>query len=262
MKNLDVVDSRSVDIEKLIDFLKLQMPKSVYLIGDIEANEGNLRAFVAIENHEIIGIICYFWGSPGSQIIWILGSEKTVERFIDGLDDEIFIVLLPLSSGKKLREKFPNITVNPEYIMECSKSDFNATTGDFRILGPDDIDQWGFLKTERKNLSREELAQNVKNLNSQLCFGLFLDGKLVSGCIIETETPEFAVIGSVKTLSNHRNKGYATSLMCNVMNYFVERGKKAYLFVRKDNTAAIRSYVRVGFTIVDEILLSSNGIKS
>ncbi|MCL5802550.1 MAG: GNAT family N-acetyltransferase [Candidatus Thermoplasmatota archaeon] len=261
MKNADIVDFRSVDRKKLMNFLMDQMPKSVYLLGDLESNGTNFTMFTALDNGEIRGVVCYFWGIPGTGIIWILGNEKTVAKFIDGLENETFVILIPVSSERKIRERFRNIISYQEYIMECTKTDSDARTENCRILGIDDVDQWGFLKTERTNFSREEKDQFVKNLKDQTCFGMFENGSLVSGAVIEAETRDMVVIGSVKTLSNHRNRGYATSLVGHIMHHYLEIGKKGYLFVRKDNIPAIRAYVKAGFTIVDEILISYNGIK-
>jgi ribosomal protein S18 acetylase RimI-like enzyme len=216
--------------------------------------------FAAVENSRISGIVLYYWGIPGTGIIWILGNERTVESFIDGLDEGTFAILAPIESKRKLNEKFRGIRSYPEYIMICNEQVADHDDSNVRILGTEDIEQWGYLRTERKTFSREENQQFLKNLNEQTCFGLFVDGTMVSGAVIESSTPEIAVIGSVKTLSNQRNKGYATELMVSVVRYCRKKGQTAYLFVRKDNLPAIRVYRLVGFSIVDEILISYLGM--
>lgn len=260
MKKAEIVDFRSLDREKIMVFLRNEMPKSVYLIGDLASGHENITMFAAVEDSRISGIILYYWGIPGTGIIWILGSEKTVERFIDGLEEGTFAILVPIESGKKLHEKFRDIRSYPEYIMICTEQVEDHENSDVRLLGTGDLNQWGYLKTERKTFSREENEQFLKNLQDQTCFGLFADGALVSGAMIESSTPEMAVVGSVKTLSNHRNKGYATALMASVVRHCRNNGQAVYLFVRKDNLPAIRAYRKVGFSIVDEILISYLGM--
>jgi ribosomal protein S18 acetylase RimI-like enzyme len=262
LKKADIVDFRTLDRQGVMEFLKEQMPRSVYLIGDMVSGHENLTMFAALEESKIKGIILYYWGVPGTGIIWILGNHGTVDRFIDGLEEGTFAILVPIESGKKLKEKFGDIRSYPEYIMKLTEQAADNHGGDdVRILGSDDLAQWGYLKTERKTFSREENDQFLKNLQEQTCFGLFVGGTLVSGAMIETGTSEIAVIGSVKTLSNHRNKGYATALMASVARYCRNNGQEVYLFVRKDNLPAIRSYRKVGFTIVDEILISYLGME-
>ncbi len=261
MKKAEIVDFRTLDRKEVMDFLRKQMPKSVYLIGDLVSGHENLTMFAAVEEPEITGIILYYWGVPGTGIIWILGNHGTVDRFIDGLEEGTFAILVPVESGKKLKEKFGDIRSYPEYIMRLSGKVAYNHDHDIRILGIDNLEQWAYLKTERKTFSREEREQFLGNLRDQVCFGLFVGKTLVSGAMIETSTSEMAVIGSVKTLSNQRNKGYATALMGAVASHCLTKGQDVYLFVRKDNSAAIRAYRKVGFTIVDEILISYLGME-
>ncbi len=260
MKKAEIVDFRSLDREKIMDFLREQMPKSVYLIGDMLSGNGKFTMFASVEESRISAIILYYWGVPGTSLTWILGDHKAVGRFIAGLDEGTFAILVPMESSGKLKERFKDVRSYPEYIMLCNGQAADHSKGDFRILGPEDIDQWGYLKTERKTFSREENDQFLRHLTDQICFGLFADGIMVSGAVIETSTTQMAVIGSVKTLSAYRNKGYATALMASVVRYCRDNGQAAYLFVRKDNLPAIRAYRNVGFSIVDEILLSYVGM--
>lgn len=260
MKKIEIVDFRSLDREKVIDFLMEQMPKSVYLIGDMLSGNVKFTMFAAVEDSRILGIILYYWGVPGSSIIWILGNRKTVGRFIESLDNGTFAILVPIESAEKLKERFKDARSYPEYIMLFKGHITDHSEGDFRILGPEDREQWGYLKTERKTFSREENDQFFRNLTDQTCFGLFANGIMVSGAVIEASSPEIAVIGSVKTLSAYRNKGYATALMASAVRYCHKNGQSVYLFVRKDNLPAIRAYMKVGFSIVDEILISYVGM--
>lgn len=257
---MEIIDYRSLEWQKIMDFLMKQMPKSVYLIGDMLSGSGKFSMFVAVEDSDISGIILYYWGIPGSGITWILGDHQTVERFIKSLDDGTFVILTPVELEKKLQERFRDVRSYPEHIMLCTGNDEYKTEIDFRILGPEYIDQWGFLQTERKSISREENDQFLRTLTNQTCFGIFVDKIMVSGAVIETSTPEMAVIGSVKTLSVYRNKGYATSLMASIVGYCHNKRQVLYLFVRKDNLAAITAYRKVGFSIVDEILISYIGL--
>jgi predicted GNAT family acetyltransferase len=55
------------------------------------------------------------------------------------------------------------------------------------------------------------------------------------------------LIGVVATHEDHRNKGYATSIVSELVRQILEKLPIAMIYVLRDNPPAIRAYEKVGF---------------
>ncbi|HYM76341.1 MAG TPA: GNAT family N-acetyltransferase [Candidatus Dormibacteraeota bacterium] len=72
-------------------------------------------------------------------------------------------------------------------------------------------------------------------------------GKLVAMAGERLKVPGYTEVSAVCTHPDHVGKGYAQVLMSEVMRRIRERGEKAFLHVRSDNTRAVRIYERLGY---------------
>jgi len=90
--------------------------------------------------------------------------------------------------------------------------------------------------------------------------GIRVDGKLVAMAGERLKVPGFTEVSAVCTHPEHTGKGYAASLMVEVMRRIRERGEVPFLHVRQDNARAIALYERLGFRtrmIVHYVVLRS-----
>lgn len=71
--------------------------------------------------------------------------------------------------------------------------------------------------------------------------------KLVAMAGERMKVPGYAEVSAVCTHPDHLGKGYAASVMTEVMRCIRERGEKPFLHVRSDNSRAIAIYERLGF---------------
>jgi len=76
---------------------------------------------------------------------------------------------------------------------------------------------------------------------------LSLNDHLVSAAYTLIELEKVAVIGEVLTKEEFRNRGFATSVVSMLTEDLIKRGKVASLYVREDNSHAIRVYMKIGF---------------
>lgn len=74
-------------------------------------------------------------------------------------------------------------------------------------------------------------------------------GKLVAMAGERLKVPGYTEVSAVCTHPDHLGKGYAASLMSEVMRCIRERGETPFLHVRADNARAIAIYERLGFRI-------------
>ena len=77
--------------------------------------------------------------------------------------------------------------------------------------------------------------------------GIRVDGKLVAMTGERLKIPGFTEVSAVCTHPDHLGKGYAGTLMKEVMRRIRERGETPCLHVRQDNVRAIDLYKRLGF---------------
>jgi GNAT superfamily N-acetyltransferase len=72
-------------------------------------------------------------------------------------------------------------------------------------------------------------------------------GKIISAAGIHILTPQIAQLGNILTDKNHRQKGYSKACTQALIRALSKKTRKIGLFVRTDNTPAIRMYEQLGF---------------
>jgi ribosomal protein S18 acetylase RimI-like enzyme len=77
--------------------------------------------------------------------------------------------------------------------------------------------------------------------------GIRVDGKLAAMAGERLKIPGFTEVSAVCTHPDHLGKGYAGTLMKEVMRRIRERGETPCLHVRQDNLRAIELYKKLGF---------------
>ncbi|NIV44893.1 GNAT family N-acetyltransferase [Candidatus Bathyarchaeota archaeon] len=76
--------------------------------------------------------------------------------------------------------------------------------------------------------------------------GVKVRGELVS--LGSARLTEWAgVVGVVATQKTHRNRGYATSIVSELVKRILENQPTALIYVLVENLSAIRAYSKVGF---------------
>lgn len=83
------------------------------------------------------------------------------------------------------------------------------------------------------------------------------DSIIVSCALTTTETNDAAMIGSVFTIPEFRNQGYARDCINNLCRNLLESNKKPYLFYNPDNARLDSLYKSLGFRPVNTWILAS-----
>jgi len=91
-----------------------------------------------------------------------------------------------------------------------------------------------------------------KTLGSQLLCTAILDERVVAKANTNARGFTRDQIGGVYVLPAYRGQGIATRLTAELARQIGAEGKQAVLFVKKTNLAALKAYVKIGFTIRDE----------
>lgn len=96
------------------------------------------------------------------------------------------------------------------------------------------------------NVSAQKIADGIRRgLN---WIGIKVDGKLVSiGSVNFTKWA--GLIGTVATHESYRNRGYATTIVSELVKRIIEKKLDAIIFVLEENLPAIKVYEKNGFRL-------------
>lgn len=79
--------------------------------------------------------------------------------------------------------------------------------------------------------------------------GIRRAGKLAAMAGERLKIPGYTEVSAVCTHPEHTGRGYARTLMIELMRRIVSRGETSFLHVREDNVRAIELYKRLGFSV-------------
>ncbi|BFI75852.1 GNAT family N-acetyltransferase [Sulfurisphaera ohwakuensis] len=173
-------------------------------------------------------------------IILYAENEATVTKLLSLIKEDKFVLFI--EPKWKYLLNFSNMTIYPELLMIC-KSPNVFRREDVRRLTVEDSDRIiEFYGKDRGN----SIVQMLRD-NKTTVYGLFLGNRLVSAAYTWIETRDVGVIGGVLIREEFRNRGFASSVVSQLTEDIVKRGKMASLYVREDNTPAIHVYKKIGF---------------
>jgi predicted GNAT family acetyltransferase len=213
---------------------------------DWKYNRDETKILLALEGNRIDGMILVYRQS----IVQLRGSCEVVKAFLERLDLEK-VELQALEQHKQyILEKY-NPTVSHEMMLmvlrkgeerlqikhPLVKLDTSDAEQIATIMKYADPEFWG----ERTG---QQIVERMKQGVNWL--GVKVNEELVS--VGSTRLTEWAgLIGVVATRETHRNKGYATSIVSELVKQILEKLSIALIYVLTDNPPAIRAYSKVGF---------------
>jgi ribosomal protein S18 acetylase RimI-like enzyme len=223
-----------------------------FFILDWKYSRENTKILIAQENRKIKGTMLVYKNS----IFHIRGAPEVVTSLLNRIDvdnvevtcyEEHKAILLdryrPTIEHRLVLMKLEkeNIAANPKYpIAKLSIEDAEETSNLVRDTLPD---FWNQMTTE-------SISSRIKEGDPCYCFKK--DGKIVSIALAREKNfgDRIGIIGyinAVTTAKDHRNKGYATSMVSQLSKKLLERSKYVLLYVISDNVPAFTTYSRVGF---------------
>lgn len=262
---IEKIDSKDKNNQKqLIDFLAKDEEKALFLIGNLVSNLQPSHIYVAKKNARIVGV-CGYYPSFKSCSIYSQTEEASIEFANKIISLHSIEFLLGMKNMVKpaydqfLKRGMKSI-VDPELeFLKLDLKDFKpyfTLDGKIVLIETKDIDTVVMLQRQIHNISKEipvTEQDRLKVIKLSIKFGLKIDDKLV--CIASSNglgIKAFQILG-VATDPNFQKKGYAKAVCSHLITYMKERGAdKAILFTRKENVAAMKCYLDLGFKIVDK----------
>jgi len=151
-------------------------------------------------------------------------KEYILERYKPTVSHEMMLMVLRKGEERVQIE-------NPIVKLGASDAEKIAT-----IMREADPEYWG-------TITNQQIVEGMSGVN---WLGIKVNGELVS--VGNTRLTEWGgLIGVVATHEIQRNKGYATSIVSELVKQILEKMPIAMIYVLSDNPPAIRVYRKVGF---------------
>jgi len=205
---------------------------------------GQVRAHLLVHEAREVGV----------RWVHLFGRPDAAEELLAHLPERKAVVitepaLVPLVTGR-----FETSGIYRENIMAVEKGSARpvASALPTRLTGKSAEEYSQLVRSPAIPVSKEVVERNRRHLNDEVVYGVFEDGALVSVAGTLVRIPEVWIVGGVRTLPNHRRKGYAAQVTSAVMKEALDAAGLAGLYVREDNVEAIRIYERLGFRKVRE----------
>jgi len=212
---------------------------------DWKHRRSNTSILLALEESRIHGMMLVY----DDRVVQLRGPPEAAKAFLEKLDLEKVELQALIHHKEHILEKYRLIVSHELVLMRLQRGEEKPLTK-HRItqLDTSDADQIAEIMSRADpefwgEVTKERIAQGLNDVN---CFGIKMNGEVVSICRMRI-TEWSGHIATVATRQNHRNKGYATSLVSDAVKRLVRERNTAMVYVLADNQSAIHVYSKVGF---------------
>jgi predicted GNAT family acetyltransferase len=222
------------------------IPYYYFFAFDWKYNRNDTEILLALNGKQIDGMMLIY----RREVVQLRGSCDAAKALLERLDLEK-VELQALDQHKQyiLRKYKPTTThemmlmllYKEEEKLHVEHSSINLHTSDAEhiaaIMSNADPEFWGTLT-----------SQNIIDAMNRGVnwMGIKVNEELVS--IGSARLTEWGgLIGAAATRKEHRNRGYATSVVSGLVNQILEKLPLAMIYVLSDNLPAIQAYEKVGF---------------
>lgn len=238
------------DNEKLMRFLKKEKAINLFIIGDIE-NHGYKSDFQKIwgetdESGNFKGVLLKFY----QNFVFYSVGDCQFEEFANLIKTYQYDVISgEKSSIEKIRKYFGNCNEKKMYLAELTKLENYLKKENIESITVDEVEDLLELRKTIEEFSAAVLnAEAIKKdleTKSGRIYCIKKLGKIISSAATTAENKESAMIVTVCTLKEYRNRGYGTQCVKKLCNDLLSEGKTLCLFY--DNPAAGKIYKGIGF---------------
>ncbi|MGB4408560.1 MAG: GNAT family N-acetyltransferase [Sphaerochaeta sp.] len=250
------------DLTKVYEYIQSEPEINLFIQGDLELyglQSQNISLYAIGESWDCI-LLKYY----SDFILYSKGptfNAKAVGALL-ARQEKILAISAKESLLKQIQPLYPTRKIQGTYLCRCNKTSFTAkeevTTLPTRRLTKEDAPAIVALYQQIEEFAQpyldhtqEKLIEIADNLEQGgVGFGLFEGNRLVSSVYTTATTTSGAMIVGVATLSEARNRGYASTLVSELCSFCFESGLE-FLCLFFDNPKAGTIYTRLGFEVVD-----------
>jgi len=230
------------------DYIKDNITDYFFFLVDYSLYPEDTEVFMALDDNKKIHGMILSWKNRRIQL---RGSIESLEFLLKDKNYEP-ISITGFEEHKEIITKY-----FPEYIKEIALYRMSLNKGEynnferypFQVLSHThkeeiasfmnicDPEYWGSVTTEDILVDDNNIPIAILENNQIICLTRILKYEKID---------YFMVVG---THPNYRNKGYASSLICSILNELLVDKKEFLITVRIENPPAIHTYKKMGFSI-------------
>jgi predicted GNAT family acetyltransferase len=216
-----------------------------FFIYDWKLNRDKTKILLAMEDGKIEGLMLVYRDS----VVQLRGKREAVKLLLDQLRLEKPELQAPLDSEDLILKKYPPKIRQEMMLMFLRKGEENiqVTTTPTK-LGLEDADEIAELMRRADPVWWSEIKAEWLKLRmvDSLLLGIKQNHRIVSFGMSRL-TDFGSNISAIATHQQHRNRGYATSIVSALVQEILKTSTTALIHVISDNTPAVRAYSKVGF---------------
>jgi len=227
------------------DYVNEDMLNHYFFIFDWKLRRDQTKILMAMEHEIIEGLMLIY----RDYVVQLRGNRDAVKMLLGLLSLEKVELQAPLDCEDLVLAKYGSPKVREEMIMSLAKGDENIQTTiiPVRLSSNDAEDVLELMRKADPSWWGEIQLDNLRRaMQEAFWLGIKQDGMVVS--VGMTRLVSFASnIGAAATKEEYRNRGYATSIVSELVREILRISPTATIHVISDNAPAIRAYSKVGF---------------
>jgi len=228
------------------DYVNEDLLNHYFFILDWKLHRDQTKILMAMEDEMIKGLMLIY----RDYVVQLRGNRDAVKMLLGLLSLEKVELQAPLDCKDLVLAKYDSPKVKEEMIlMSLTKGDENiqTTTSPARLSSNDAEDVLELMRKADPLWWGEMQLDNLRRaLQGAFWLGIKQDGMVVS--VGMTRLVSFASnIGVAATREEYRNRGYATSIVSELVREILTISPIAIIHVISDNAPAICTYSKVGF---------------
>jgi len=228
------------------DYVNQDIPFYYFFAFDWKYNRDKTEIQLALKQNQIVGMMLVYRQS----IVQLRGSNDAVKALLKRLDlSKVELQALERHRQYILR-KYKPTTSHKMILMTLQKGEEKLQTNhSIARLNTSDAQQIATIMKDADpefwgTVTKENIVDGISE--GAVWLGIKVGEELVSiGNVRLTEWG--GLIGVVATHKVHRNKGYATSIVSELVKRILEKQYLAMIYVLSHNSRAVQVYTKVGF---------------
>lgn len=253
MRNIRTVPLRKSAKKRLLEFMSHDRIAHFYAVYDILHLPERTQTWTALLNDQVVGYLIEF----DKRILYMRGSAEVATPLLRNSNVSAALFNIEPQHLTAVKRMF-TISAPADKMTDGKITAFTplmATVKSFRPV----------KKHRLKELSKKDAqilagllntdAQTSLDLLSDYAFGAFKNGRLVSYAASPEVLDDLAIIRGVFTSPEERNKGYSKTVCSALVERLLDDGKDVFLYVSKDNAAALSVYREIGFKPTGHVFL-------
>ncbi len=249
MKNeLSIEPLREQNEDELLQYLNQDRIHHFYTLYDLKYFREKSIVWVASSKRKVVGYAFEF----DKRSVHVRGDAKCASPLLKNVKStELNFNIEPahliaveryyyiIEPADKTLIDWPASKIRTLLIMKLDKEEFKP------------IKEYEVVKLNERHRKSVAMLLNIETSTAEemlqgLAYGVYEGDRLVAFASSRT-LEELAVIRGVYTAEDKRGKGYAKSVCSTLTEKLLDQGKTPFLYVSKDNVAALRTYEKLGF---------------